>query len=287
MKNNLIKYKKFDYNFFEDEYEFVFSNKDFTIESAQSHGDSIHFLYEDSITWITLKYINEEINPEEIKKYFELCMEAYFSHIKTIENLGQEVPVIINSVKKVVTNDSKSYNNIFELLNAYNFASICRNKNVKDLVFNQPFDGNFIRKGVHENHPSSKAYYLFKNEREVDQARLDDFYTALIENVKQKDLKEYKEKLMIPLGEVYKNYFLGNAESFNLALEEALELNKAYYDTEKDDRCRDSQNWLPWNLISLACKAYDKGWEITVKDTRLPMFMIRGECNVPEISIPT
>ena len=73
-------------------------------------------------------------------------------------------------------------------------------------------------------------------------------------------------------------------KNFNTQLQITLDKNRAYFDNKENNRFREMENWLPWDIIAYACRAYDKGWKITVEDSRLPMFLVEGKCNVTTLA---
>jgi hypothetical protein len=65
MSNN-IDYKNFDKDFFNEEYEDIIDFFDDMLYIAQTNGDKLYNLYEDSIKCSVLKYVNSESKPENI-----------------------------------------------------------------------------------------------------------------------------------------------------------------------------------------------------------------------------
>jgi len=113
-----------------------------------------------------------------------------------------------------------------------------------------------------------------------------------MDEIKENAAEEYKNskefsgwysEYLMPLADLREAFHLGTEESFNTALKTVLDKNRAYFDSEEDGRFRDDKNWYPWDVISYACRAYDKGWKITVEDSRLPMFLVEGKCIVENL----
>ena len=58
---------------------------------------------------------------------------------------------------------------------------------------------------------------------------------------------------------------------------EALNLQKEYYDTDKDLSRNDLSGWVSWLLMAPVVIAYERGVDITVKTDYLPEWMVKGE----------
>lgn len=280
MKNK-IKFQNFDEEFFEEEYEYSFDEKDEIITAAQTHGKTLYYLYKDAVKWITLKIVNGETGREELRDYFKLAMQGIYGHILTRDANGEAVKVPVGDKEVELVNEGNSYSHVFELMDAFNDATICRCNPLLDLVFSKSQSSRFLNNGEHSYHPVYQQYFLFKNEHSVTKEQFEEYLKCSEEYEKQDTGSEnYYSLIDYPRRKLLKEYFFGTEASFNKQLAESLKGNKEYYDTTEDNRLRNVDGWLPWEIISNACLAYDKGWGITVEDPRLPMFLVKGECKV-------
>lgn len=66
----------------------------------------------------------------------------------------------------------------------------------------------------------------------------------------------------------------GNEESFNLALADALEAHRAYYQVA--DRADDPDASVNLDILALACHARRRGWSIRVESPSLPQSLLRA-----------
>ncbi|MEV5282678.1 immunity 49 family protein [Streptomyces sp. NPDC052811] len=66
----------------------------------------------------------------------------------------------------------------------------------------------------------------------------------------------------------------GDEESFNLALADALEAHRAYY--EVADRSDDPEVSVNLDVLALACHARRRGWAIRVESPYLPQYLLRA-----------
>jgi hypothetical protein len=280
MSNN-IDYKNFDKDFFNEEYEDIIDFFDDMLHIAQTNGDKLYNLYEDSIKCSVLKYVNNESKPENIINYLHYAVQGMYGHLYSLLNIGKPVDLFVEDKKVTLTNNSKAYSHLFYLFNIMSFAQICRCNKLIDLIINIPETSIFFQHPYQEQH---KILYkiMYSNRRgEITDMELFNEHSRLyLEKFKDKDSIEFNKFIYIPKHELEIILNTGNENEFNLKLKEALELNRKYYDTPEDNRYKEIDNMLPWSLISIACQAYDKGWNITVEDSRLPMFLVRGECSI-------
>ena len=278
-----INFKNFDQNFFKEEYEDLLGFRDEMLHLAKNNGDRLYYLYIDAKSWVTLKYIEGSHGKASIAKDLLMAMQGIYGHIKTLSNFGKPTKIPIDGEEVELVNKKNSYDTVFDLWGAYVNASICRNKDVIDLVMAQDDSTLFFREGRFEYSSAYKILKFFKNEKEVDEESFEHCQKANLDRLQGAEEEGYREYVSKPLIALEHAYFFSDANTFNQSLETALNKNREYYDTEEEGRCRDSINWLPWPIIFVACKAYDKGWKITVDDPRLPMAFVTGEYNVPSV----
>ncbi|MBL6445147.1 immunity 49 family protein [Fulvivirga sp. 29W222] len=283
---NQIEFKNFDQEFFEEEYEHILLLVSQSIEwLVEGDSEGLHRLFKFGMQQITLKIVNGETDRTELSRCFKLAMQGIYGHIKSLDNNGELTKLWVADQEVQLTNTGAGYDSVFELASAYTYASICRCSDVIDLIFNLPESSKFLNYGEHDNHPVYKLYQLFKSEPDIDKELFNDY----IENSRGKyggdpELKNYVSLIDEPRQKLLEQYYFGDSSSFNKQLKEALEKDKQYRDTTEGNRFRDVDGWLPWGLISFACRAHDKGWEITVEDSRLPMYLVKGECKVESLA---
>ncbi|MDX3761862.1 immunity 49 family protein, partial [Streptomyces sp. AK02-04a] len=66
----------------------------------------------------------------------------------------------------------------------------------------------------------------------------------------------------------------GDEESFNLALADALEAHRHYYQVA--DRADDPDASVNLDVLALACHARRRGWDIRVESPYLPQGLLRA-----------
>ncbi|GAA1319402.1 hypothetical protein GCM10009647_051040 [Streptomyces sanglieri] len=66
----------------------------------------------------------------------------------------------------------------------------------------------------------------------------------------------------------------GDEESFNLALADALEAHRDYYQVA--DRADDPDASVNLDILALACHARRRGWSIRVESPYLPQSLLRA-----------
>lgn len=286
-----MKFKNFDEEYFDERVEYSFGRKNRMIEVAQTKGNKLFYLFKNSVEWITLKIMKGETDREELRGYFQLAMQGIYGHLKLVDKKGETIKLVIAGKEVELENNESGYDNVFTLMEAFTYAAICRSKEVLDFIFSIKEESPLLRQGEHFYHPIYKLYYLLKNEPGVTRDQFDDYvlasekyYGSQTPEGATDEYENYQPLIEIPRRKLWREYFLGTEQTFNEYLNDALQKNKEYYDTENHNRLRDVSGWLPWNLISVASKAYDKGWEITVEDPRLPMFLVKGECKVESLA---
>jgi hypothetical protein len=280
MSNN-IDYKNFEESYFQHQLQRSVAKLPKMLSVATTRGDKLYYLYINSKRSIVLNIVNNETDSSLLKKYFSYTMQGMYGHLYSLLNIGKPVDLFVGDKKVALTNNSKAYSYLFYLFNIMSFAQICRCNKLIDLIINIPETSIFFQ---HPNQEQDKILYkiMYSNRRgEITDMNLFNEYRRLyLEKFKDKDSIEFNKFIYIPKHELEIILNTGNENEFNLKLKEALELNRKYYDTPEDNRYKEIDNMLPWSLISIACQAYDKGWNITVEDSRLPMFLVRGECSI-------
>ena len=59
----------------------------------------------------------------------------------------------------------------------------------------------------------------------------------------------------------------------------ALDKGRAFSDDSRG-RYANSDYWIPWDIIEFVSIPYDRGWRVTVEDSRLLNFIVEEKCNV-------
>lgn len=281
---NMLDFKNFDEEFFEEEYEDMSSLVEETLEYAQEDGSALYDMFKYEIRWITLKIANGELDRDELRGYFKLAMQGIYGHIKAIDNRGEPAKLTVVDKEVELSYSGSSFADVFTIMDGFTYAVVCRNQQVLDLIFSLEDRSPLLGEGRHRYHPVYHQYVLFKNEKEVTEQEIEDFIkSAERYEANDSEVDEYYGLIDHPRRKLLREYFLGDAESFNDQLADSLYKHQEYYDSLEDNRFRSVDDWLPWEIISNACKAYDKGWDITVKDPRLPMFLVKGECKVESL----
>lgn len=286
---NKIDFKNWDQESFEDNLSRNFTGfKEQMIEVAQGKAKRLHSLFERSKLWFTLKYVEDKTSMEEFTTYFRYAMQSIYGHIVTEEQINQDQEIWVADKKVQLKKDRRGSDaSIDNLINFFNFATICRCEKVIEAIFRQDGSGPFL-----ENPNVAKSYYyeyyylerslhtidesIIKRELDIGDKKAEKFY----EN--DDEWHDWYQAIYIPLSELKHAFFLGDEIVFNDKLQAALDKDRAFNDDPKG-RYSNPDNWIPWTLISFACRAHDKGWKITVDDSRLPMFLIEGMCNVANL----
>ncbi|WP_298511800.1 immunity 49 family protein [uncultured Kordia sp.] len=286
---NKIDFKNWDQEIFEYKLSKNFTGfKEKFIGVVQGNATRLHNLFIRNRLWFTLKYIEDKTSIEELKNYFRHAMQSIYGHIITEEHIGESQEIWVADKKVQLKKERRgSDTSIDTLINFFNFASICRCEKAIEAIFRQDGTGPFL-----DNPNSVKSYYyeyfflerslhkidesIIKRELDIGNKKAEKFYEG------EDEWKDWYQGIYIPLSELKYAFFLGDETSFNEKLQIALDKDRAFSDDSKG-RCSNSDYWIPWDIIALACRAHDKGWKITVEDSRLLTFLIEGKCNVSNL----
>jgi hypothetical protein len=286
---NIIDFKNWNQDMFEEDYDDHFDDFENAMTSlAQEDGSSLYNLYDSCKQWITLKIIKNEFAPEEFTKYFRYAMQGVYGHIVTEEHIGELQKIWVADKFVEVKKDEQGNDTSVDKLVDFNFiASICRCEKVVEAIFRQQDPGPFFHNPNYAKSYFYPYYYLEKSMHKIDDSIIERQLNSMNTSAEgyYKDDEEWNDwyyAIYIPVSELRYAFFLGNETSFNEKLQEALHKDRAFNDTP-EGRFENPDNWFPWEIISLACRAFDKGWKITVEDSRLPKFIIEGKCNVTSL----
>jgi hypothetical protein len=131
---------------------------------------------------------------------------------------------------------------------------------------------------------SNKFFYLFAE-------ALQDFYLGkreaynLLEEAMQlatpEDVYEgswlYTKSITLPWMKLLDSVMHSDQERFNTALQEALQLHKAYW-TKDEDSLLYSESYLALGLIAICRLAYEQGMIVDADSDYLPLWLVAGEC---------
>lgn len=288
--NNIIKYKTWDQEFFEEVYEDTLTYKDEMLNKVQVGRADLHYFFREAQDWITLNVFDlKKDDYTKISENFKYAMQVAYGHIKSVESLGKSIKLWVGNKQVTLVNESKSHSYVTTLMNLYPYAIICRCKVVLDLILkNQEDPGPFFHTTSFTTHPSYPLYYLDKSLHKMTDDVIEKQLVKVNNNAKtyfegDKEWSHWYKEVYLPLSELRHQFYIGTEVGFNKKLQIALDKNRIFYDSERDDNCRDTKAWFPMEIIAYASRAYDKGWKITVKDSRLPMFLIEGKCKVENL----
>lgn len=281
--DNFIRYKNFNEKVFQLRNKKAFEFLPKLTEVAQRNGDRLYYLYTDSIKCALLKIVNGETDTRVLTKYLKLAMQGMYGHVKSLINFGKPVELFIGNKKVNLVNESREYSRLSNLTNILLFARICRFASLEDLIF------EVTEKSVFFDHPNQEPFLagysinkmVYSNE--LEESEFDLYFNKLIKKHSSADSEEFKVSIVIPYRAAEKELLFGSSKSFSEKLSFAINSDRSYWESKEDNRYVDIDKMLPWFLISLACRAYDKGWDITVEDPRLPLFLVKGECNIDSL----
>lgn len=287
---NIIDFKNWNQELFEEDYNDHFDDfKNAMIELAQKDGDSLYNLYDSCKQWLILKIIKNEASHEELSMYFRYAMQGIYGHIVTEEHMRQDQEIWVADKKVSLKKERQSSGTtVNKLMDFFFITSICRCEKVLDAILRQAATGPFFH-----NPNLSKSYhypyfFLEKSLHKIDNSIIERQLNSMNASAEDffKDDEEWNDwyhAIYIPLSELRKAFYLGNETSFNEKLKLALDKDRAFNDDAKG-RYANPDNWFSWEIIAFACRAYDKGWNITVEDSRLPIFLIEGKCNITDLN---
>lgn len=286
---NKIDFKNWNQEIFGDKLSRNFTGfKEQMIEVAQGKAKRLHSLFERSKLWFTLKYVEDKTSREELTTYFRYAMQSVYGHILTEEHINQDQEIWVADKKVQLKKIEKGSDaSVYKLMDFFFIASICRCEKVIEAILRQQDSGPFFHNINYSKSYHYPYYYLEKSLHRIDDSVIERQLNSMNTSAENffKDDKEWNDwyhAVYIPVSELRKAFYLGNETSFNEKLQIALDKDRAFNDDEKG-RHADPDEWIPWEIIAFACRAHDKGWEITVEDSRLLKFLIEGKCNVTSL----
>lgn len=286
---NKLRFNNWDETSFKDDYDRNFNGfEDKMMKAAKSDGSTAHSLFKRAVLWFSLKYINDDnVSNAELANYMKLAMQGAYTHILTEMKLGELQETWIGQEKLKLKKDVATHKStVATLVDIYDIACVCRCEEVKKIVINQEDPGPFFK-----NPNLSKSYYysLFyqeqsykKNNADIIQKQFDKIRekaAALYEN--DHEWGQWYQNYLLPVIKLRELLMIGTQEDFNTQLKEVLQKDRELKDVSPE--VMSTNSWIPWEINSLACRANDKGWEITVEDSRLLKFLIEGKCNVTSL----
>ncbi|MFK7748316.1 MAG: Imm49 family immunity protein [Kordia sp.] len=288
MGNKLV-FNNWDEESFKNDYDnnFIdFENQ--MMKVAKTNPKTSHSLFACAILWFALKYIDKkEASSDELVNYMKLAMQGAYAHILTEMNLGKSQEVWIDQELVTLEKEASTHKtDVATLVDIYDIACICRCEKVKKIIINQIDPGPFF----HNSNLSKSYYYSLyylektdsKNNTNLVQKQFEEVRTkaaAVYEN--DNEWKKWYEKYLLPTIKLREVLMIGNEVDFNIQLQEVLNKDRELKDVSP--KVMNPNNWIPWEINSLACRAHDKGWKITVEDSRLLKFLVEGKCNVTSL----
>ncbi|MCH2193513.1 immunity 49 family protein [Kordia sp.] len=287
---NTIDFKNWDQGIFEYKLSRNFEGfRDQFIEVVQGNATRLHNLFARNKLWFTLKYVENELSLKELTTYFRHAMQSSYAHIITEENITKDQEVWVADKKVLLKKSAKGQDtSVDKLMDFFFIASICRCKKVIEAVLRQTDPGPFFHNVNLSKSYHYPYYYLEKSLHKIDETIIERQLESM--NMKAEGFFKHDDEwndwyhaIYIPLSELRKAFYLRDEASFNEKLQAALDKDRAFNDDEKG-RYANPDNWLPWEIISFACRAFDKGWNITVEDSRLPVFLVEGKCIITNLA---
>jgi hypothetical protein len=278
-----MNYKYFDKEYFQEEYEDLFSYKQDMINVAQEDGSRLYYLFKNSVRWLTLKIANGEHDISELTDYFRYANQGIVAHFKTMEGKGKPVKVLVADKEVELTNEGTSYYDVIYAGAGISAALVSRNKEALDYLFNIP-DKIIFRADPAKSTDASKIFLFRKKiyeNKKIDKSEFQAIHHSSEKN--SFDKPEFYHLIQSPLYKLMEALASDDKANFNTILSEALIKFQEYYDTTKESRHQLIEGWLPIYIIALACLAYDRGFLIEVDSPLLPMFLVKGECKVPTL----
>lgn len=121
-------------------------------------------------------------------------------------------------------------------------------------------------------HPDGSAFAEYREALRAYLKGTDPEATAQRALQKHEQAKEWG--FAMPLTVLLSQLIEGDEESFNLALADAFEAHRAYY--EVADRSGDPGVSVNLDVLALACHARRRGWAIRVESPYLPQYLLRA-----------
>ena len=287
---NIINFKNWDQEFFDEDYDRVTENRiSKMITISQNRADRMPFLFKAAKKWVILKFLKD---PNfEIKTYFKSALQGAYGHIKLAESNGASLSLWIGDKKVDLTHEEGLKGDVSNLYEYLKFAYVTRCKELENIIFDifEKNEKSFFSNDNMIGHFTYPIYFLERSHSWLNSDKIKELLSdidlyAANEYKNDKEFGGWYSECLVPLNKLREALFFGNEENFNIQLKITLDKNRAYFDNKEDNRFRDMKNWLPWDIIAYACRAYDKGWKITVEDSRLPMFLVEGKCNVTTLA---
>jgi len=257
--NNIINYKTWNEAYFKEVYEDTLDYKDEMLNKVQVVRADLYYFFREAQDWITLSIFDYKKDYyTKMSENLKYAMQASYGHIKSIEKLGEPVKLWVGNKQVTLVNESKSHSYVTTLMILYPYAIICRCKVVLDLILlNQNDPGSFFHTASFSEHPSYPLYYLEKSLHEISDQVIEKQLTKVNDNAKayfdeNREWGRWYKEVYLPLSELRHQFYIGTEVNFNKKLQIALDKNRTFYDSEKDDNCRNTKAWFPMEIIAYA-----------------------------------
>jgi hypothetical protein len=295
-------FKKFDIEFFNRKYNRKFDSENLKTfeEVAKRNGSKHYYNFENYIDFIKFDLIKSlvegiEINDSQKKIFrdrFRIAMQSIVAHFQLLMTEGAKKVLVFDTEIELSNNDKNLFFDFPYVGAGWNAALICRNNEALEFLLSVPKE--LTHRNASRSFPDGEYSYdviksILKGEKvtEKDFDKIKGAQDLSIGNAGSKkekqDVKLSMDLINSPYRELYKCIAFNKKEEFNNFLKDAIDKYIKRYDTLDEDISSSPNGWLPWGLISIACLAYDRGFEITVDHPFIPMFLVKGECNVPTL----
>jgi hypothetical protein len=163
-------------------------------------------------------------------------------------------------------------------LTAFWLAVVCREQKRMTQLCEIPIDG--LRSG--EGEYDAYIYHWVDTLQEY-WLRRPDLVEKLVKTIRASHPeavsvapRDLLQGVLYPPIELFHRFVRQDADGFNQALVEALQLHKAYW-TADEDRAKDPAGRIALGPLALACLAYDGGMAVEVESEYLPAHLLRRD----------
>lgn len=217
----------------------------------------------------------------QLLKYWQILAKAFY---KLAFNPDKEVEVIFRDTP--VSHKGKAYTAYMGFnswLESWSVFFVLRDRSGIELMISAPNEV-FERADIKWDKLDYNLLEIFRNIYNTDADMVQLLINAMESTgpdsghyTANKQAVNYVLYIYEPLIRVYDALLRRDESDFNTQLQDALELHKKYWGTEKDNKNNDSRGWISWYLLAPVAMAYDFGMKLEVTSDYIPEWLVKEE----------
>jgi len=249
-------------------------------------GMSVNFnSYKDTPLELSL-FCLMNLNYREFQEYLNFHLELGIKHLQREFCLESTLKItILNESFNIDSTKIKSGTELFDWWKLFNIALILRDNQHKNELF------NLLSNSVKETkdpfwRKSIKLISMCNDKIEFETSILSDIKSIVSSSVvafhniegskliKSKEGNDIREKIWLPIMEMYYLAYQKDANTFNILLEQYLISKKNWIIEKKEED--NSSYWIDFPLLACCSYAYDNGIVINVESDYIPDIVYKG-----------